>query len=297
MWAWKHRSVLEAGVRDSGGGVRTGDRQRPTYQTGAGPQDRREGRGVDRRSVGAWTNESQFPTAAGDSRTARSDPLPAQVGGEPERGTQPFVEGAGDGQHQTGECGQRCLRGFRAVDGGGVGGRRSDARGDGGVGEGETAREASATGVGVGRKGGGTSPLPAAIATEALAGGGRRPRATRSAPARETGTVSGAGSAAAGDSWSGQHAGRHHHRGTWRRYERVSVGLEDSGVGWGVTGQSRIGGQTPQWTSHQGQRISEDCFAGGCFRRLAQEGQLPAGEVLSTQSTAGTQTGSGGYRP
>lgn len=30
---------------------------------------------------------------------------------------------------------------------------------------------------------------------------------------------------------------------------------------------------------------------------LAQEGQLPAGEVLSTQSTAGTQTGCGGSSP
>ena len=139
----EHRGLLEAGLRCPGGTLRADRRQRPPHQGGAGPQDGREGRGVDRRSGPARAGARQLRAAAGDPRAARPGAAaPVAVGGADD-GAQPHAQAARDGQHQARQRRQRGIRRLRHGDAAGAGRERRHPGADGGSGAGASCAASS----------------------------------------------------------------------------------------------------------------------------------------------------------
>src|SRR5439155_7811614 len=87
---------------------------------------------------------------------ARLDALPPQAGRKSDGGTQPSAEATGDGQHQVGERGQRCVRCLRTAHAASFGGRKSDAARDSPTRQRASAQEDSRIGAGLGRETGRT---------------------------------------------------------------------------------------------------------------------------------------------
>src|SRR5215467_8677227 len=116
----EHRDLLAAHLqppradRDGGAGG-----QRRSHEAGAGTEDGRQGRGVDRRAPPVRAAEGELRPPPWAARAARLAPLPADAdraaGGRGEAGT----EAAGGCQHQAGQRRCRRARGQRAGNVGG----------------------------------------------------------------------------------------------------------------------------------------------------------------------------------
>src|SRR5712692_2755160 len=112
----EHGSVLEADLRHPGRSLRDRGGQRTARQGGSRAQDRRERWGMDRGFTLPRAAALQFRATSAYPGTPRIDALPLQAGGKPVSGAQPPVEATGDRQHQVGQRGHGCFRGFRSVD-------------------------------------------------------------------------------------------------------------------------------------------------------------------------------------
>src|SRR6266700_7284130 len=124
----EYRILLDSGEEHPGAGP--ADYAGMPAQTSA--KERREDRfsRCDRSgsSSPAWAADREFYAGARSCGTARPDTPAQETAGAPEEREEPDSEGAGNGQREDGQCGQRCLRGFRPGDSAGLAGEPSVKR-------------------------------------------------------------------------------------------------------------------------------------------------------------------------
>ena len=156
----EHRRVLEAGLQRAGDVRADAGGERAAHQGGAGPQDRRARRGVDRGVAAPRAVAGQLcarPRRAGAAGTGA-----VSQGADPRAGDgeQSDPEGAGRGEHQARLGGLGRAGEVGPGDAGSAQRRRDGPGGPGGAGPRQAATQAGRVGAGLARRGG---RAPAAV--------------------------------------------------------------------------------------------------------------------------------------
>ncbi|KAJ3050758.1 hypothetical protein HK102_012203, partial [Quaeritorhiza haematococci] len=260
----EHRRLLEADLQPPGAPVRGDGGQRPAHQAGAGAEDRRQGRRVDRPAAPARAALAELHPAAADPRAPRPHPPAHAIGPATRHGGQPGPEGAGGRRHQAGERRQRRPGGLGPGDDPGVDRRRGRPDRARGPGEAEAAGEDPRLAGGPARARDRPPPLHAAVAD----GPGPPPRpadrAVRRADREADQAVPGSRDAAADHPRGRRGVGRGDRGGDRRGHGPIPDPRPSGLMGRDVPGQRRERRQASHRPHDQGEPMApHDDRAGG----------------------------------